>query len=42
MKKVSVQFTQNLGMFKLHNVNREVDSPRVKRITESMKNKLKS
>ena len=37
MKKVSVQFTQNLGMFKLHNVNREVDSPRVKRITESMK-----
>ena len=37
MKKVSVQFTQNLGMFKLHNVNREVDSPRVKRITDSMK-----
>ena len=37
MKKVSVQFTQNLGMFKLHNVNREVDVPRVKRITESMK-----
>jgi len=36
-KNVSVKFTQNLGMFKLHNVNREVDSPRVKRITESMK-----
>lgn len=37
MKKVSVLFTQNLGMFKFHDVNREVDQLRVKRITESMK-----
>jgi len=36
-KNVQVKFTQNLGMFKLHNVNREVDTPRVKRITDSMK-----
>lgn len=37
MKNVSVKFTQNLGMFKIHNVNREIDTPRVKRITKSMK-----
>lgn len=36
-KNVSVKFTQNLGMFKFHNVNREIDKPRVKRIAESMK-----
>jgi hypothetical protein len=41
MKKQSVMFTKNLGMFKLHEANRSLDNPvsqnRIKRIAASMK-----